>query len=414
MTINVKKLESGITILSDKFSSNILSLGVWLDVGSVNETKYQFGIAHMLEHMAFKGTKNRNAYEIAREIEDVGGDINAYTSKENTAYYVRLLSENRTLGVDILSDIIINSNFPNEEIERERGVILSEIGQSNDTPDDKVFENFTSKAFEGQSLGKPILGTEKSVKSFQKKDLIDFCRKFYTSSNIFIGICGDFSQLSFEREVSSNFEKLSLGIKSKKPPYYWKSGKVYKEKDLEQSHLVFGLEGLSNSDKDRFALRALSIILGGGMSSRLFQEVREKKGLCYSIFSFSINYSSSGVFGIYAGCLPKDLENLLDATLNELKKMKGKITKNEVERAKSQLRAGFLMSQESSLSRLERNMKSLMSLNKIISEQEILNEIDQIDSTKVEEVLMKILTSSKPVLSILGPKNSNLELSNYF
>ena len=219
MTVSLTKLNSEITILSDQFKSKTLSLGVWLDVGSVSENNNQIGIAHMLEHMAFKGTKSRTAYQIAREIEDVGGDINAYTGKERTAYYVRLLPENLNLGIEILSDILINSTFPKEEIERERGVIISEIGQSNDSPDDKVYENFMATSFKGQSLGNSILGTEQSVKSFNKKDFVTFCSEFYNASNLIIGICGNFDKEQFEKQVSKNFTGFRNGLKTKKPIY---------------------------------------------------------------------------------------------------------------------------------------------------------------------------------------------------
>ena len=243
MTIEIKKLNSNITVLFDKFNSNTLSMGMWLDVGSTNETSSEYGIAHMLEHMAFKGTKNRSASEIASAIEDVGGDINAYTSKESTAYYLKLLPEHMSLGVDILSDILINSNFPKEEIERERGVILSEIGLYNDTPDDKVFENFNKTAFKGQSLGMSILGTKKTVKNFQQNDLIDFFKKFYNSSNLIIGICGNFNQIDVEKQIINKFKDLRSGNKNIKPNYNWHGGKNLEEKDLEQTHLVYGLEG---------------------------------------------------------------------------------------------------------------------------------------------------------------------------
>ena len=186
MTAKTVKLSNGLTILLDHFNSNTLSIGLWLDVGSVNENNKQLGIAHMLEHMAFKGTKTRNAFDISKELEDVGGDINAYTSKENTAYYVKLLPSNHELGIEILSDIFLNSTFPKEEIERERGVIISEIGQSNDMPDDKVFDKFYSLAFENQSIGKPILGSKVSVGGFNKDDLKEFCNQYYNPSNLLV------------------------------------------------------------------------------------------------------------------------------------------------------------------------------------------------------------------------------------
>ena len=412
MSIIIKKLKSNITLLTNKFHSKTLSMGMWLDVGSVNENSKQFGIAHMLEHMAFKGTKKRSSAQIAREIEDVGGDINAYTGKETTAYYLKLLPENKLLGLDILSDILLNSTFPKEEIERERGVILSEIGLYNDTPDDKVFENFTKTAFKDQSLGKSILGTKSTVKKFNKDDLTDFFHKYYNASNLIVGVCGEFNQDEIEKEVIKKFEFLRLGKKSTKPFNKWKNGKILEEKDLEQSHVVFGLEGFNYMDKDRFALRALSIIFGGGMSSKLFQKIREEKGLCYSIFSFCSHYSSTGVLGFYSGCLPKDLQNLIEASISEFKTLKNKITSQEVERAKSQLKASYLMSQDSSMNRLELNIRSILSFQRIISSNEIIKTINDLSIEKINNVYSRILEDPKPVISILGPKSKDFKNFN--
>ena len=405
MAISLTKLKSDITILSDQFKSKTLSLGLWLDVGSVSEKDNQVGIAHMLEHMAFKGTKSRNAYQIAREIEDIGGDINAYTGKERTAYYVRLLPENLDLGIDILSDILINSIFPRDEIERERGVIISEIGQSNDSPDDKVYENFVSTSFNGQSLGNSILGTEKTVNSFKQNDLVKFCDEFYNTSNLIIGVCGDFDKENFIQQVNEKFINFRLGLKTKKPIYRWCSGNFIEERDLEQSNIIFGLEGLCSSDKERYALRALTIIYGYGMSSKLFQEIREKRGLCYSIYGFCSQYSSSGTFGFSSGCSPENLEQLLECSIRELLKLRGNIREDDLKRAKLQLKSGLLMSQESSMSRLEQNVSSILTFNKIMTIDETIKNIEELNISKIENVLDKILQNIKPVLSIVGPNS---------
>ena len=417
MAISLTKLKSDITILSDQFKSKTLSLGLWLDVGSVSEKDNQVGIAHMLEHMAFKGTKSRNAYQIAREIEDIGGDINAYTGKERTAYYVRLLPENLDLGIDILSDILINSIFPRDEIERERGVIISEIGQSNDSPDDKVYENFVSTSFNGQSLGNSILGTEQTVNSFKQNDLVKFCDEFYNTSNLIIGVCGDFEKENFIQQVNEKFINFRLGLKTKKPIYRWCSGNFIEERDLEQSNIIFGLEGLCSSDKERYALRALTIIYGYGMSSKLFQEIREKRGLCYSIYGFCSQYSSSGTFGFSSGCSPENLEQLLECSIRELIKLRGNISEDDLKRAKLQLKSGLLMSQESSMSRLEQNVSSILTFNKIMTIDETIKNIEELNISKIENVLDKILQNIKPVLSIVGPNSSilnKIDLKSYF
>ena len=403
MTAKIITLSNGLTILLDHFNSNTLSIGLWLNVGSVNENNKQLGIAHMLEHMAFKGTKNRNAFDISKEIEDVGGDINAYTSKENTAYYVKLLPSNYELGVEILSDIFLNSTFPKEEIERERGVIISEIGQSNDMPDDKVFDKFYSLAYQNQSIGKPILGTKVSVGGFNKEDLKEFCNQNYNPSNLIIGISGKFDEIKIVNQIKKNFEFLKSGNKSTKPKYKWNSGFHSEKKDLQQAHIVFGVEGLSNVDKQRLDLSALSIILGGGMSSKLFQEIREKKGLCYSIFSFQSQFLSSGIFGFYSACNPNDLENLLDTSLNEIKNLSKNITINDLDRAKAQLSSGFIRAQDFTFSRLERNVKSLFTHSKMFSEDYILNKISELKISNLLDLYDRLFHNPKTVLSIIGP-----------
>ena len=413
MTAKTITLNNGLTILLDHFNSNTLSIGLWLNVGSVNENNKQLGIAHMLEHMAFKGTKNRNAFDISKEIEDVGGDINAYTSKENTAYYVKLLPSNYELGIEILSDIFLNSTFPKEEIERERGVIISEIGQSNDMPDDKVFDKFYSLAYQNQSIGKPILGTKVSVGGFNKDDLKEFCNQNYNPSNLIIGISGKFDERKIINQIKKNFEFLKSGNKSTKPKYKWNSGFHSEKKDLQQAHIVFGVEGLSNLDKQRLDLSALSIILGGGMSSKLFQEIREKKGLCYSIFSFQSQFLSSGIFGFYSACNPNDLENLLDTSLNEIKNLSKNITINDLDRAKAQLSSGFIRAQDFTFSRLERNVKSLFTHSKMFSEDYILNKISELKISNLLDLYDRLFYDPKTVLSIIGPDQkdfSNLNL----
>ena len=416
MKVECKVLDSGLTVITDQMEVETTSIGVWIDAGSAKEELNECGIAHMLEHMAFKGTTNRNAEEIAREIEDVGGDINAYTSKEVTAYYLKVLHENSDLGIDILSDIIKNSTLPEDEIERERGVIISEIGQSFDSPDDRVFENFTETAFHNQSLGRPILGTKKTVNNFQRSDLQSFFISHYGLKNMVVVASGNIEPDWFMGIVEDKFSEIKHKVKSSNIEAKWKAGFIGEDRDLEQTQLVFGIEGLNNIDLDRYSLRALAIILGGGMSSRLFQELREKRGLCYSIFSFTQMQSSSGVLGFYAGTSPNDGNELLDASLNEWKKLKGSITKEEVSRAKAQMRSGFIMGQESTGSRAEYLAKTMLNFGKLVSQDQILKEIENISIKSVEEVIERIFSSMQPVLSIIGPdassyKNFNIKAS---
>ena len=416
MKVECKVLDSGLTVITDQMEVKSTSIGVWIDAGSAKEELNECGIAHMLEHMAFKGTTNRNAEEIAREIEDVGGDINAYTSKEVTAYYLKVLHENSDLGIDILSDIIKNSTLPEDEIERERGVIISEIGQSFDSPDDRVFENFTETVFQNQSLGRPILGTKETVNNFQRSDLESFFSSHYGLKNMVVVASGNIEPDWFMDVVEDKFSDIKHEVKSCNVEAKWKAGFIGEDRDLEQTQLVFGIEGLNNIDLDRYSLRALAIILGGGMSSRLFQELREKRGLCYSIFSFTQMQSSSGVFGFYAGTSPKDSNQLLEASLCEWNKLKGSITKEEVSRAKAQMRSGFIMGQESTGSRAEYLAKTMLNFRKLVSTDQVLKEIENISINSIEAVIERIFLSTQPVLSIIGPdassyKNFNIKAS---
>ncbi len=409
MSVEYKILDNGMTIINDQMDLESASIGVWIGAGSSNEKKDEWGIAHMLEHMAFKGTKNRNAERIAREIEDVGGDINAYTSKEVTAYYLKVLKENTELGVEILSDIIKNSTFPKEEIERERGVIISEIGQSYDSPDERVFENFTKTAFKNQPMGRPILGTKETVSSFQKSNFKYFLNSNYTPENMVVSMSGNLNKDKFFKIVEEKFSDIKNDNKPEKVNSEWTSGFIAEDRDLEQTQLVFGVEGLKNIDINRFSLRALSIILGGGMSSRLFQEIREKKGLCYSIFSFTQMQNSSGVFGFYAGTSPKDVDYLLESSLTEVKKIKKFISAEELNRAKAQMKSSFIMGHESNSSRSEYFAKNMINFGKIIGADEIIESIEKISINSIYDLCDKLLTSANPVLSVIGPNATSLK-----
>ena len=412
MDVEFKILGSGLTVIHDQMDVDSASVGVYIGSGSSQEKKDECGIAHMLEHMAFKGTENRNAEKLAMEIEDVGGDINAYTSKEVTAYYLKVLKENTNLGIDILSDIIKNSTFPTDEIERERGVIISEIGQSYDSPDDRVFENFTSTAFKNQSIGRPILGTKDTVGKFQQADLKSFLTANYAPENMVVALSGNIDRDRFYEIVEEKFSNIKNNFKYTKKLSKWNSGFYGEDRDLEQTQLVFGIEGLNNTDVDRYSLSALSIILGGGMSSRLFQEIREKRGLCYSIFSFTQMQNSSGVFGFYAGTSPNDVNELLEASLNEWKNIKNFISNEELIRAKAQMRSGFIMGQESNSARAEYYAKSMINFGKLIKTNEVIKKIENISITSIYNVIDKLFTSAKPVLSLIGPDASSFKKLN--
>ncbi len=388
-------LKSGLRVACDEMKDvETVSIGVFVGTGSRNEDKKVNGISHFLEHMAFKGTKTRNARQIAEEFENIGGRINAYTSKERTVYYVKVLKQHAQFAVEFLSDILQNSTFDEVELEKERGVILQEIAMTNDTPDDIVFDYFQEKAYPDQALGRCILGPAKNIKKFKRSDFVDYVSAQYNYSNMAVVAAGNIKQKDLVKYSEKYFN--NLGDKSIKKPEKakYKGGNFLKNKSLEQVNLVMGFKSLSYNDPDYYKTVLLANILGGGMSSRLFQEVREELGLAYSVYSFNFNHIDDGIFGIYAGTSPDKVEKLIDATKKEIDKVCKKITDTELNRAKTQFEAGILMARESTSSRMQKLGFDILSRNKIISEQEKLNKIKNISKKDISKIASDIFQSN--------------------
>lgn len=396
-------LENGLTILTD-FIPNFetVSLGFFVNVGSVNEKSSQVGLSHFLEHMAFKGTKTRSAVEISSAIESVGGYLNAYTSKENTAYYSKVLKDDVEIAVDILSDILQNSTFEQKEFEREKGVIIQEIKQTNDSPDDLVFDLFQSKAFEGCELGTPILGKEEDILSFNPSDLIEYMNSNYSTNKMVLAASGN---IDHDRlcELSAKFTTgfKSFDVSSHKAQQYY-GGHIHKDKDLEQSHVILGFEGLNSTSDEKYSLAVLSSILGGGMSSRLFQEIREKRGLVYSIYSYAASYKDTGIFGIYAACDHDKVREVIEVSNEQLNGLKNSITSQEITKAKNQLKSSLLMGLESSSVRMERLAGQHFLYGRSIDVSEIRDEIDKVTAETICDIADKVLTSKKPTIATVG------------
>ena len=406
--VQVTTLSSGLRVVSARMASaQSVSVGFWVNAGARDEAAAEHGIAHMLEHMAFKGTARRDAADIARQVEDKGGYINAHTSREETAYYLRLMPEDLGFGIDLLADILINSTFPSDEIAREKGVIIQEIGQAFDTPDDIVFDLFQSTSHPDHPLGRPILGTHDSVNGFAGADLQAFMRRHYAADNIIVSAAGAVEHdqlLALVEEHFGDLQRQAHQAQRQKPT--WPSVKAPRRnimtRDLEQAHLVIGLEGLAVGDDDRMALSALSVLFGGGMSSRLFQEAREKRGLCYSVFSFSQPLSDSGVLAVYAGTSMDDASQMIALTGTELFDLAAHATEDETRRAVAQLRASLRMQQESVSAVGESQARHLLLFGQVKSSDEILAEIDAITSDDIRRVAQRLLMSS-PVLAGIGP-----------
>ncbi len=401
--VRVTRLPSGLIVVSDTMERvETVSIGAYVAAGTRDETEAENGASHFLEHMAFKGTERRTAAGIAEEVENVGGHINAYTAREQTAYYAKLLKEDLALGADILGDILTHSSFAPDELERERGVILQEIGQVNDTPDDAIFDRFQETAYPGQPMGRPVLGTEDGIRVMPRDALRGYMRRHYTASNVVIAAAGN---LTHERVVDlarEHFADLPQAHVPIAPAGRYQGGEYREARDLDQVHIVLGFPSVPYGDPDYYPTLLLSTLLGGGMSSRLFQEIRERRGLVYSIYSFTAPFRDGGLFGIYAGTGEAEAEELVPVTLEELRSVQKGITAEELHRARAQVKAGLLMSLESTGSRCEQLARQLQVFGRTIATAETVARIDAVDADDVRRAATRIFRGP-PTLAALGP-----------
>lgn len=402
-TINVTTLENGLTIVTERMERvETVSFGAYVSIGTRDETAENNGVSHFLEHMAFKGTERRSAARIAEEIENVGGYINAYTARETTAYYVKLLKEDLALGVDIIGDILTHSTFLDAEIERERGVILQEIGQANDTPDDIIFDHFQERAFADQPMGRPTLGTEDLVANMTRETLMGYMHDHYTTHNITIAAAGNLRHEDVVALVQTHFADLPTHNAPQTRHADYTGGDHRTVKTLDQAHLLLGFPSVSYRDPDHYAVMILSTLLGGGMSSRLFQEIREKRGLVYSVYSFASPFNDSGIFGIYAGTGESEAAELVPVMLEELRRLQDGLSAEELGRARAQLKSSLLMSLESTSSRCEQLARQLQIQGRAIATNETIERIDAVTERDILRVA-KTLFAGKPTFTAMGP-----------
>ena len=404
MTTQISTLANGLRVVSEDMPQfETASIGVWVDVGARYESAEINGVSHLLEHMAFKGTKRRSALAIAEEIEAVGGHVNAYTSREQTAYYAKVMKEDIALAVDILADILQYSIFAEEELERERAVVIQEIAQAHDTPDDVVFDQFQEIVYPDQPLGRTILGPAAQVANYSRDVLADYMGRHYSAERMVVVGAGRLDHEAFVEMAGNAFIDLPNAKSSDGPTANYEGGDTRTSRDLEQAHLVLGFDGIAYGDADFYTVQLLSTLLGGGMSSRLFQEIRERRGLAYSVFSFASSYTDGGVFGVYCGTGPDKLPELTPVIADEMLKVCESVTLEEVERARAQLKSGLLMSLESSSSRCERLGRHMLIFNRSIPIEEMVAEVDAIAAADVVRVAKRILCGSRPSLAALGP-----------
>ncbi len=403
MSVEVTRLANGLTVASDLMAGvESATVGIWVAAGARHEPAEVNGIAHLLEHMAFKGTLRRSAQAIAEEIESVGGYLNAYTTREHTAYYARLLADDVPLAVDILADILQNSSFELNELERERAVILQEIGQAEDTPDDIIFDHLQLTAFPDQALGRPILGAPDIVRRLDRADLRSYLGSRYGASTMLLVGAGRIDHEALVRLAEERFRDLAARADIVHEPARFMGGERRHSKELEQAHLVLGFAGLAHTDPDYYAASIYSTLVGGGMSSRLFQEVRERRGLAYSIYSFSQSYADGGLFGIYAGTGEEQAAETVRVIAEELARAREGAGEEELDRARAQVRAAMLMGRESTGSRAEQLAQQLMIFGRPLPVGEMIAEIEAVDRRRLVCVAER-LTASPAAFAALGP-----------
>ncbi len=403
MTSRVSTLANGLRVATDRVQTvDTVSLGIWVDVGTRHEPPAINGAAHFLEHMAFKGTERRSARAIAEEIEAVGGHLNAYTSRESTAYYAKVLKEDLPLALDILADILQHSTFDPEELERERTVILQEIGQANDTPDDIIFDYFQECAYPDQAMGRPVLGRPEIIRELGRNAVIQYLRDHYGAQRMVLAAAGNLQHEQLVALADKLLSELPAERSVATEPARYAGGDRREDRDLEQLHLVLGFPGVVLGDPDYYAAAVLSTAFGGGMSSRLFQEIREKRGLVYAIHSFVHGYRDGGLFGIYAGTGEHEAAELVPALCDEAMRLQDGFTPTELNRAKAQMKAGLLMSLESTAARCEQLAQHLLIHGTPFDPPEIVRRIEEVDEGAIRRVVAR-WRSAPPTLAALGP-----------
>jgi predicted Zn-dependent peptidase len=404
MTVNVTRLASGLVVVTDDMPHlETASLGVWVGCGSRDEQPDEHGISHLLEHMAFKGTTRRSARQIAEEIEAVGGDLNAATSSETTAYYARVLKADVALALDVLADILSDPAFDAAELRREQNVIVQEIGAAEDTPDELVFDHLQAVAFPGQPVGRSILGTPKTVRSFDPPRLRAYLGRNYRAPDMVISAAGAVNHAAIVTEVDRLFGGFNGPAAPVPEPAQFHGGTRIERRKLEQVHITLALEGVPQRDPALYSLQVFTSVLGGGMSSRLFQEVREKRGLCYAIYSFHWPYSDTGLFGLYSGTDASDADELMRVVVDEIAATAETLAEAEVARAKTQMKAGLLMALESSGARAEQLARQMIAYGRPIPLDEIVAKVEAVTVESAREAGRALMSRSRPAVAALGP-----------
>lgn len=399
-------LDNGVRVLIEELPHvHSAALGFWVDTGTKNETQENNGISHFIEHMLFKGTAKRTALAIAQALEDTGGSLNAFTDKEMTCYYARVLDDQVELAIDVLADMLLNSTIDEREIRREKKVVLEEIKMYEDTPDELVQDLFSQVFWRGHPLGQAIVGTRQSVRRTSRSDIVAYMDEFYTPDRLVVSIAGNVQSARVLRQLETTIGGLIRPGRRlvETAPVPAATTKI-KFKDIEQAHLVLGTKGLAVDDKDRYVLTVLDSILGGGMSSRLFQEVREKRGLAYSIASFEVLYRFAGIFGIYAATDPKSLDAVIEVALAEVNKIKeGAVDREELRRAQQQLRGSLLLALEVPRHRMSRMARNELYFGRLIPPSEIIAGIEAVELSDICRLSRDLFEPKFLTTTVVGP-----------
>ncbi len=396
-------LENGLRIITaERPQSETVSLGIWVNTGSAYETEDINGVSHFVEHMVFKGSKKRNSIQISEEIENVGGQNNAYTSREFTAFYAKMLKNDVELALDVIADFILNPTFPLDEMIKEKEVVVQEIKQSIDTPDDVIFDYFQETAFPNQPLGRTILGPKENVRAFTPEIIQAYMKTNYAANNTVVVAVGNVKHENFVNMVKARMSNYQAQTSFKIAQQVYSGGHYQEVRPIEQAHVLIGYKGVEYKNPLYYPISIFSTIFGGGMSSRLFQEIREKRGLVYSVYSYHSSQTSTGLFGIYAGTSADQLNTLIPVIADEIKKtLNEKVTDKELNRAKVQLKASMLMALESSSSTAEVIARQMLLHNRVIPTEEIVAKIDNVTKDDILKAA-QTLFSSNPTYALLG------------
>ena len=404
-------LDNRIRVVTERIPTlKSVTVGIWVNTGSRDEQLSQAGYSHFIEHMFFKGTRRRSAAEISREIDGLGGEMNAFTTRETTTFYVKVLDQQLERALELLSDLFHQSRFDTKEIEKEKKVVLEEIRMVQDDPEDLVQELHTGQVLGRHPLGRSILGREETIRGLRRQDLMEYIEAHYDPSQIVIAIAGNFEQASLERLVRRYFgpprASKKPGVRTRRPAEV-SGGVLVKRKPLEQVHLCLGLKGIAAGHKDRYAAYALNSVLGGSVSSRLFQEVREKRGLVYSIYSFLSGYSDVGTITVYAGTRAKEVPRVVELVCREITRInRTGIDRKELARAKNQMKGSLMLSLESSHSRMSKLAKDELIYGSRTSLEDMLAQIDRVTPDQIHAVGRQLFTMDRLAITGLGPISS--------